>query len=96
MLLPTHISYRSYILNSNRQILLHRNHIFGYKRWITTNDGAWKTYRNQERIDGKLKSIAEYYSDVEVTLQQGEDHRRPWSKAQLRFRGHTPTKPRAS
>ena len=33
------------------------------------------------RSDGKLKSIAENRSGVEANLQQGEDHRRPWSKS---------------
>jgi hypothetical protein len=41
------------------------------------------------RSDGKLKSIAENRSGVEVNLQQGEEHRRPWSKAQLRFRSQS-------
>ena len=52
--------------------------------------GAKRYEATSSRSDGKLKSIAENRSGVEVNLQQGEDHRRPWSKAQLRFRGQSP------
>ena len=47
---------------------------------------AAKRYEaTSSRSDGKLKSIAENRSGVEVKLQQGEDHRRPWSIAHPRF-----------
>ena len=43
--------------------------------------GAKRYEATSSRSDGKLKSIAENRSGVEVNLQQGEDHRRPWSNA---------------
>ena len=38
---------------------------------------------------GKLRSIAKNRSGVEVNQQQGKDHRRRSSKAQLTFRGQS-------
>ena len=58
--------------------------------------GAKRYEATSSRSDGKLKSIAENRSGVEVNLQQGEDHRRPWSKAQLRFRGQSLSNLRSS
>jgi len=39
--------------------------------------GAKRYEATSSRSDGKLKSIAENRSGVEIKLQQGENHRRP-------------------
>ena len=69
--------YRKQERSRKQQAIFHRS--LGAKRCEATSS----------RSDGKLKSIAENRSGFEVNLQQGEDYRRPWSKAQLRFRGQS-------
>ena len=53
---------------------------------INSNLRRIAVFSGRSASDGKLNSIAENRSGVEVKLQQDEDHRRPWSEAQLRFK----------